>query len=197
MESDAASAASLERIDSRAVARETNPVDATGALVPRETYTRRKLDRAAVVAPDAARDKTATTSKFWGVGWHKSARRWAAAYHDANGKTRHLGLFDTQEQAAHAVNAAIRRAGLEGRRRTNPVVDGRLVPRARNANGHGEKSLRKRRHEESGAAPAAPPRARPRRAVNYADSEPEDEDEEDEDEDEDLEIEPDDDDGWD
>ena len=177
--------------------RKTNPVDATGALVPRETYTRRKLDRAAVVAPDAARDKTATTSKFWGVGWHKSARRWAAAYHDANGKTRHLGLFDTQEQAAHAVNAAIRRAGLEGRRRTNPVVDGRLVPRARNANGHGEKSLRKRRHEESGAAPAAPPRARPRRAVNYADSEPEDEDDEDEDEDEDLEIEPDDDDGWD
>ena len=50
-----------------------------------------------------------------------------------------------KEAAAHAVNAAIRRAGLEGRRRTNPVVDGRLVPKKRKANGHGPKALRKRR----------------------------------------------------
>ena len=84
-----------------------------------------------------------------------------AHYRDANGKKRHIGLFDTQEAAAHAVNAAIRRAGLEGRRKTNPVVDGQLVPRARKANGHGEKALRKRRREESGAA-ASPPRARRR-----------------------------------
>jgi hypothetical protein len=55
---------------------------------------------------------------------------------------------------SHAVNAAIRRAGLEGRRKTNPVVDGQLVPKKRKANGHGEKSLRKRRREE--AAPATP-----------------------------------------
>ena len=54
-----------------------------------------------------------------------------AHYRDANGKKRHIGLFDTQEAAAHAVNAAIRRAGLEGRRKTNPVVNGQLVPRAR------------------------------------------------------------------
>ena len=118
-----------------------NAVDATGALVPKP----RPRNRSAVVAPDAARDKTATTSKFWGVGWHKSARRWAAAYHDANGKTRHLGLFDTQEQAAHAYNAVIRRAGLAGKRRTNPVVDGQLVPKKRKANGHGPVALRKRR----------------------------------------------------
>ena len=39
-------------------------------------------------------------------------------------------LYDTQEAGAHAVNAAIRRAGLEGRRKTNPVVDGQLVRRA-------------------------------------------------------------------
>ena len=56
-------------------------------------------------------------------------RRWRARYTDANSKTRSIGLFDTQEAAAHAVNAAIRRAGLEGKRHTNPVVDGRLVPR--------------------------------------------------------------------
>ena len=141
--------------------RKTNAVDATGALVPRERTKRRSGDRAAVVAPDAARDLTATTSKFWGVTWNKKERRWKAKYKDANGKSRHIGYFDTQEAAAHAVNAAIRRAGLEGKRRTNPVVDGQLVPRARKANGHGEKALRKRRREEAAAA-APSPRARRR-----------------------------------
>ena len=135
--------------------RHTNAVDAAGALVPRERMTRR---RGAVVAPDAARDPTAATSKFWGVCWHKGQRRWMADYRDATGKTRFIGYFDTQEAAAHAVNAAIRRAGLEGRRKTNPVVDGQLVPRVRtkNTNGHGR--LRKRRRDEPAAAPS--PRAR-------------------------------------
>jgi len=86
-------------------------------------------------------------------------RRWQARYKDADGKTRSIGLFDTQEAAAHAVNAAIRRAGLEGRRKTNPVVDGQLVPRARKTKGHGKHSLRKRRREE---AAAATPSTRPR-----------------------------------
>ena len=89
--------------------------------------------KAAVVAPDPARAPSATSSKFWGVSWHKKQRRWQALYTDAAGKLRSIGLFDTQEAAAHAVNAAIRRAGLEGKRRTNPVVDGQLVPRARKA----------------------------------------------------------------
>ena len=75
----------------------------------------------------------------------------------------------TQEDAAHAVNAAIRRAGLEGKRRTNPVVDGQLVPRAR-------KRTMKRRRDEPAATPS--PRARrPRRAVNYDESESDDEEE--------------------
>ena len=88
------------------------------------------------------------------MSWHKQNRRWLAQYTDANGKRHSIGLFDTQEQAAHAVNAAIRRAGLEGRRKTNPVVDGQLVPRERTkkANGHGPKALRKRRREEPAAA---------------------------------------------
>ena len=51
-----------------------------------------------------------------------------------------------------AVNAAIRRAGLEGKRKTNPVVDGQLVPRARKAAGHGPKALRKRRRDEPAAS---------------------------------------------
>jgi hypothetical protein len=83
------------------------------------------------------------------LNWHKQMRRWQARYQDADGTQRSIGLFDTEEAAAHAVNAAIRRAGLEGKRRTNPVVDGQLVPRAR----------KKRRREESGAA-NAPARAR-------------------------------------
>ena len=112
-----------------------NAIDATGALVPK---------RAAVVAPDPARAPTEVTSKYWGVHWHKRKRRWQASYHDANGKHRSLGSFDTQEAAAHAVNAAIRRAGLEGKRHTNPVVDGQLVPRAR-------KTPKKRRREEPAA----------------------------------------------
>ena len=65
------------------------------------------------------------------TAWDKRKRRWAARYRDADGKTRTIGYFDDQEEAAHAVNAAIRRAGLEGRRKTNPVdADGRVVPRA-------------------------------------------------------------------
>ena len=67
--------------------------------------------------------------------WNKQRRRWQAQYTDANGKLRFIGLFGTQEAAAHAVNAAIRRAGLEGKRKTNPVVDGQLVPMTRKLRG--------------------------------------------------------------
>jgi hypothetical protein len=109
--------------------RQMNAVDATGALVPKPPGPHNKHDLSAVVAPDAARAPTEATSKFWGVSWNKGQRRWEAQYSDADGKKRHIGLFDTQEAAAHAVNAAIRAAGLEGRRKTNPVVDGQLVPK--------------------------------------------------------------------
>ena len=76
-----------------------------------------------------------------------------AQYKDANGKKRHIGLFDTQEAAAHAVNAAIRRAGLEGRRKTNPVVDGQLVPKP-----PGALNRKRRRDEPAAAAPSTRPR---------------------------------------
>jgi len=118
-------------------------------------------NRSAVVAPDPARAPSATSSKFWGVLWDKSSRRWKAEYRDAEGKKRHIGRYDTQEDAAHAVNAAIRRAGLEGRRKTNPVVDGRLVPRVCGRNG-------KRRRDEPAAAAPSPRARRARRAVDYA-----------------------------
>ena len=77
--------------------------------------------------------------------WREDTLRWEASYTDATGERRYIGLFDTQEAAAHAVNAAIRRAGLEGRRKTNPVVDGQLVPKKRKAPGHGADALRGRK----------------------------------------------------
>ena len=133
--------------------RRVNAVDATGALVPRKLTIRR--DRSAVVVPDPTRDPTATTSRFWGVTWWKQARGWKAYYKDANGKQHTIGIFDDQEAAAHAVNAAIRRAGLEGKRKTNPVVDGQLVPKP-----PGPHNKKRRREESAAAAPS--PRARRR-----------------------------------
>ena len=69
-----------------------------------------------------------------------------ANYSDANGKLRHIGLFDTQEAAAHAVNAAISALppDVQARRNTNPVVDGQLVPKP---------SRKRSRVEEPAAAP--------------------------------------------
>ncbi len=95
-----------------------------------------------------------SSSRFWGVCWDKCRRCWQARYLDANGKRRHVGYFATEEAAAHAVNAAIRRAGLEGKRNTNPVIDGQLVPKKRKANGHGppRKSQKRRRDEPATAA---------------------------------------------
>ena len=72
-------------------------------------------------------------------------------------------VIDDQESAAHAVNAAIRCAGLEGRRKTNPVVDGQLVPRALKARGHGARYLRGRKRGRRDEPAAAAPSTRPRK----------------------------------
>ena len=98
------------------------------------------------------------------MSWNKQKRRWKAHYYDANGKQCTIGHFDTQEDAAHAVNAAIRRAGLEGKRRTNPVVDGQLVPKSGPRRG----PMRKRRRQEPTAATPSTRARRPRPAVDYA-----------------------------
>ena len=109
-------------------------------------------------ALDPARAPTATTSKFWGVSWDKVDRRWAAYYKNADGKNRTIGHFDTQEDAAHAVNAAVRALppDVQLRRKTNPVVDGQLVPKPP------RKPSRKRRRED--APTAAPTRRSARRS---------------------------------
>ena len=83
------------------------------------------------------------------MSWDKKNRRWKATYTDADGKFRNIGYFDTQEAAAHAVNAAIRALppDVQRRRKTNPVVDGRLVPRER-----------KRRRRKEPSTPSTRPR---------------------------------------
>ena len=173
-----------------------------------------RLDRSAVVAPDPARDPTETTSKFWGVTWDKSKRQWKAKYKDAIGKTRNIGRFDTQEEAARAVNKAIRDAGLQNKRRMNPVdAMGALVPKPSDAPNYAP------RGRSAVVAPDPPVESAPDPPVESArarhrkrrseeldadddedlELEPDDVDdfELDADDDEDLELEPDDDDGWD
>ena len=87
-------------------------------------------DGPATVADEGDGTTRTTSSRFWGVSWSKASKKWQAQYKDADGKTCSLGYFDEEEQAARAVNKAIRDAGLEGQRKTNAVdAAGALVPK--------------------------------------------------------------------
>ena len=139
----------------------------------RRCTTRITIDRPTVVGPDPARTPTETSSKYWGVTWQQRSKRWQAQYTDADNATQYLGVFRTQEAAAHRVNAAIETlpAHVQRRRRKNEVdaATGKLVPVKKHvAPGHGP------RHDRYTRA------RRPRRAVNFDDY-----------------LQPDDDDGWD
>jgi hypothetical protein len=47
------------------------------------------------------------TSRFVGVCWHKKDKKWQAAI-QANGRQKHLGQFNSEEDAARARDAAAR-----------------------------------------------------------------------------------------
>ena len=76
----------------------------------RRSTTKRTTDRPSVVGPDPARAPTETSSKYWGVTWQQSSARWQAQYTDADNATQYLGVFRTQEAAAHSGAETIWRA---------------------------------------------------------------------------------------
>ena len=80
-----------------------------------------------------------TGSQYLGVSWNAEPPRWTARFHLFKNIHNHpgqatvvIGYFRTEEEAALAYNAAIRRYGLESTHKTNPVVNGApvLKPRA-------------------------------------------------------------------
>ena len=118
-----------------------------------------------------------TTSRFWGVTWNRNKKKWQAQYTDADNATQYLGVFTTQEAAAHRVNAAIETlpAHVQRRRRKNEVdaATGKLLPRNRIAPGHGPRCDR---YRQKPTAPHSKRARRPRRAVNFDEFQPDDED---------------------
>ena len=77
------------------------------------------------------------SSQYEGVSWNAEPPRWTARFSTTGRSgcfsgdrgTYIIDHFRTEEEAALAYNAAIRRYGLESIHKTNPVVNGALVPR--------------------------------------------------------------------
>ena len=89
------------------------------------------------VVPPIRSGKPNAVSQYLGVVWNAEPPRWTARFSttgtsgDFSGDrgTYIIDYFRTEEEAALAYNAAIRRYGLESIHKTNPVVNGALVPR--------------------------------------------------------------------
>ena len=67
-----------------------------------------------------------------GVYYDRIKRKFRAYYYNSRRKKTTIGYFANQEDAAHAFNAAIKRDGLESRRKINPVKNGQLVAKPAN-----------------------------------------------------------------
>jgi len=52
-----------------------------------------------------SRKRAKASSRYKGVSWHKHSRAWRA-YIKTRGKQFHIGLFDNEQDAAHAYNVA-------------------------------------------------------------------------------------------
>ena len=64
---------------------------------------RENLRRATKSQNAMNQQKTRGTSRFKGVRWHKDCKKWTAEI-KFDGKKKHLGLFNTEEEAAKAYN---------------------------------------------------------------------------------------------
>ena len=105
--------------------RRMNAVDEHGILVPPGAPHRRA--KASVIAPDPLAVTKYGVSKYGaspGIGKEGSGAR---STPDGDGKRKECGRYGNEEEAAYAYNDAIREAGLEGVRKVNPVVDGKLA----------------------------------------------------------------------
>jgi AP2 domain len=71
-------------------------------IVTKLTNTQRAFARPAI---RIARDYGPHSSRYTGVTWHKKAGKWQAAIY-VTGKSRYLGLFESEKDAASAYNIA-------------------------------------------------------------------------------------------
>jgi hypothetical protein len=55
--------------------------------------------------------KKGKTSMYYGVCWNKSRKKWQAKY-NLNGKSKHIGYYQTEEEAGRARDKVVRELGL-------------------------------------------------------------------------------------
>ena len=52
------------------------------------------------------------SSRCYGVHWHEASSKWKASY-TLNGKKKHIGCYDTEEEAGRARDRVVRELGLD------------------------------------------------------------------------------------